>query len=232
MSYSSTSAAATSSCVESGFDAQSTTSAAAGLQRPHQVGRVSGGHVEAGRDAVPLERLLLLEPFPDRLQDRHLPVGPLDPPHAFGASERSFTSCRFVVAIDPSGLSRACSRLVVRIRRRQALLFALLPLDPGTAVVTRASQASTAPAQVGLAPKRRANASSASSIPSAAQVAQRPQAIQLEQAVLAVARVRARGTHSPCSRDNGASAPTSRSRRRRRHGQRLPASGPTLSTRV
>jgi hypothetical protein len=38
------------------------------------------------------ERLLALEPLPDRREHRHLPVGPLDPPLPSSARARSFTS--------------------------------------------------------------------------------------------------------------------------------------------
>ena len=89
MSYSSTSAAATSSWVESGFEAQQDDVRAAGLERAHQVGGL-GGHVQAGGDAVAGERLLPLEALADRLQDRHLPVGPLDPPDALRRQGKIF----------------------------------------------------------------------------------------------------------------------------------------------
>jgi hypothetical protein len=40
--------------------------------------------VEAGADPDPGQRLLALEPLADQAQDRHLPLGPLDPPDALG----------------------------------------------------------------------------------------------------------------------------------------------------
>ena len=70
-------AAATSSCVESGFDAHSTTSAPAGLERAHQVRRL-GRDVLARRDAQALERPLLLEARANCSQHWHLAIGPLD----------------------------------------------------------------------------------------------------------------------------------------------------------
>src|SRR4026207_227958 len=88
MSYSSTRAAATSSCVESGFEAQSTTSAppACRVRTRFAVSvvtcRQAGARGQAGGDAAPGGRLLALEALPDRGEDRHLPVGPLDPAHA------------------------------------------------------------------------------------------------------------------------------------------------------
>ena len=60
---------------------------AAGLKRPHEV-RSLGRDVEARGDAMAGQRLLTLESFPDRREDRHLPVGPLDPPlPIFGEGE-------------------------------------------------------------------------------------------------------------------------------------------------
>ena len=72
---------------------------AAGLERAHQVRRL-GRHVQARRDAVAGERLLGLEPLADRGQHRHLPVGPLDPPHAFGGERQVFDVVSLVVAIN------------------------------------------------------------------------------------------------------------------------------------
>ena len=54
---------------------------AARLQRTGQVGRLRGD-VQARRDAETGEWLLALEPLSDRREHRHLPVRPLDPPHA------------------------------------------------------------------------------------------------------------------------------------------------------
>ena len=62
---------------------------AAGLQRPHEV-RGLGRHVQAGRDAVAAQGLLLLEPVADRSEHRHLPVGPLDPSLALGCEGKVF----------------------------------------------------------------------------------------------------------------------------------------------
>ena len=81
--YSATSAAATSSLVDSGLEAARYDLRAAGLEGPHQV-RGLGRHVEAGPDAQALERPLALEALADEAQDRHLPLGPLDPPDALG----------------------------------------------------------------------------------------------------------------------------------------------------
>src|SRR5918993_5305238 len=49
-----------------------------GRERPGKVGRL-GGDVQAGRDAYPVERALLLEPLADQAQNRHLLLGPLNP---------------------------------------------------------------------------------------------------------------------------------------------------------
>ena len=60
---------------------------AAGLQRAGEVGGL-GGDVQAGGDAVARQRLLGLEALADRGEHRHLPVGPRDPPHAFGGERQ------------------------------------------------------------------------------------------------------------------------------------------------
>ena len=54
-----------------------------GFERAHQVRRL-GCHMEAGGDAIAGERLLTLEPLPDRDEHRHLAVGPRDAAHSLG----------------------------------------------------------------------------------------------------------------------------------------------------
>ena len=83
MPYSATSAAATSSLVESGLLAASTTCGAAGLERAHEVGRL-GRHVQARADAQPVERPVALEALADEAEDGHLALGPFDAPDALG----------------------------------------------------------------------------------------------------------------------------------------------------
>ena len=56
-------------------------------------------------DAIAAERLLPLEAFADRLQDRHLPIRPADPPHTLGGERQvlyvvSFRCCHVFVS-DP-----------------------------------------------------------------------------------------------------------------------------------
>ncbi len=51
------------------------------LERAHEAGGLAG-HVQARADADARQRLLLLEPFPDHGQDRHLFLGPFDPEDA------------------------------------------------------------------------------------------------------------------------------------------------------
>ena len=82
MPYSATSAAATSSWVESGLEATRVTSAPPALQRAHEVGGL-GGDVQAGADAQARERPLPLEALADEAQDRHLPLRPLDATNTF-----------------------------------------------------------------------------------------------------------------------------------------------------
>ena len=53
----------------------------AGLERAHEA-RGLAGDVQARADADAGQRLLLLEPFPDHRQDRHLLLGPFDPEDA------------------------------------------------------------------------------------------------------------------------------------------------------
>ena len=83
MPYSVTSAAATSSLVDSGFDAHSDTLRAAGIKGAHQVGRL-GRDMQARADAQAVERPLALETLADEAQDGHLALGPLDAAHAVG----------------------------------------------------------------------------------------------------------------------------------------------------
>ena len=85
-----TSAAATSSCVESGFDAQSDDSAppAFSVRARFAVSVVTCRQAEM---RIPGERLLLREALADRRRPA-CPVGPLDPADAPSARARSFTS--------------------------------------------------------------------------------------------------------------------------------------------
>ena len=83
MPYSATSAAATSSFVESGFEAASTTSAppALSVRIRFAVSVVTWRHAPMRR---PVERPLALEALADEAQDGHLALGPLDAPDALG----------------------------------------------------------------------------------------------------------------------------------------------------
>ena len=85
--YSATSAAATSSFVDSGLRRREDDLGAAGLERPHQVGGL-GRDVEARADPDPGQRLLALEALADQAQDGHLALGPLDPADALGRRGR------------------------------------------------------------------------------------------------------------------------------------------------
>ena len=60
--------------------------------RLERAGEVCGlrRHVQAGRDAVAGERLLVLEALADRSEHGHLPVGPLDSPDALGRKCKIF----------------------------------------------------------------------------------------------------------------------------------------------
>ena len=66
------------------------------------------------------ERLLAREPLPDRREHRHLPVGPLDPPHPLLGEGEVF----HVVAL------RRC-HLFLSLCGEKSFVLALFPLDPG-----------------------------------------------------------------------------------------------------
>ena len=133
--YSATSAAATSSLVESGLRRGQDDLGAAGLERPHQVGRL-GRDVEAGADAQAVERPLALEPLADQAQDGHLALRPLDPADALGGEAEVgdvVGGQRAVVVIEgrsPCGSNRRRSGAGdVRPRRAEPMDEALLEPD-------------------------------------------------------------------------------------------------------
>src|SRR6266536_4711337 len=155
MSNSSTSAAATSSCVERGFDAQRTTSApASGCSRSKRSRIAASTGICRSAQAI-----------------RRTPSG---------ASARSFTSCRCVVAIQSFRLE------FVPLRGEQPLVLALLPvqrreLGPGEPALDGASQLRLA------AEPRRERDVRQLDIEPAPQLAERAQLIELEQPIAAVA---------------------------------------------
>ena len=119
---------------------------AARLQRAGEVRRL-GRDVEAGRDAEPGKRLLALEPLADRREHGHLPVGPLDPPHAFGGERQILhvVSLRLPPSFLSSfGVDRRVQAASWAVSSRSC--FALLPLDPGGCVWCRRSGRSSPPA--------------------------------------------------------------------------------------
>ena len=141
---------------------------AARLQRAGEVRRL-GRHVQARGDAVPGERLLALEALADRREHRHLPVGPRDPAHAFGGERQILhvvSQCRCHRS------SLRCRRGSGRVGREQALVLALLPLDPGRGDLVgagdgrpgepRLDRRREAPARGAAAARTRAPASSTS----------------------------------------------------------------------
>ena len=83
MPYSATSAAATSSLVESGLRRGQHDLGAAGLERAHQVGGL-GRDMEARADAQAVERPVALEALADEAQDGHLALRPFDAADALG----------------------------------------------------------------------------------------------------------------------------------------------------
>src|SRR6187431_82408 len=130
MSYTSTSAAATSSCVESGFDAHRTTSAppAASVRARFAVSVVTCRHAEmrcpaSGCSRSKRSRIAASTGICRSAQAiRRTPSG---------ASARSFTSCRCVVAINPLFELVVCCQVSGCVDGEQALVLALLPVDPG-----------------------------------------------------------------------------------------------------
>src|SRR5438045_6309289 len=141
MSYSSTSAAATSSCVESGFDAQRTTSAppAFSVRIRLAVSVVTWRHAEMRYPASGCSRSKR-----SRIACR---TGICRSAHVMrrtpsGASERSFTSCRLVVDIHS-----------FRSGDEQALVLSLLPVEGGE--LGAREPAIDRGAQIGLAPQAR-----------------------------------------------------------------------------
>src|ERR671910_3039011 len=106
-----------------------------------------------------------------------------------GASARSLTSCRFVVAMvpfcRPSG-------------GEQALVLALLPFDPGCVVLRAGEPAVDRAAQLRLTaePRGERDLVELDAEPTA-QLAQRAELVQLAEAVEAIARGRTTRAHEP-----------------------------------
>src|SRR5262245_50552710 len=125
MSNSSTSAAATSSCVDRGFDAQRTTSAppALSVRARFAVSVVTCRHAEMRCPArgCSLSKRSRIAASTGICRSAHWIRR-----RPSGASARSFTSCRLVVAINP--LSVRWSGGVAGLE--EPLVLALLPFDP------------------------------------------------------------------------------------------------------
>src|SRR3954451_17127458 len=181
MSYSSTSAAATSSCVESGLDAQSTTSAppAFSVRARFAVSVVTCRHAATRSPERRCSR--------SKRSRIAASTGICRSAHSMrrlpsGASARSFTSCRLVVAIQPfSQMSGG----------QQPLVLALLPFDPRQ-VVCAGEPAVDRRAKLRLPPESRGERDVGDlDAEPAAQLPQRAELVQLPQAVEAVAGVRA-----------------------------------------
>ena len=119
---------------------------AARLQRAHQVRRLRR-HVQARRDAVAVQRLLRLESLPDRREHRHLPVRPLDPPHALGREREVF----HVVPL------RRCHRFLSLLQQKSqaASSRSCFRCSHSSASSLPANHVSTAARSAGLAPEAR-----------------------------------------------------------------------------
>src|SRR4051812_36914344 len=199
MPNSETRAAATSSCVESGFDAHSTTSAppAFSVRIRFAVSVVTWRQAETRYPASGCSR--------SKRSRIVVSTGICRSAHMMrrrpsGASDRSFTSCFAVVAIRVS-----LSFLLVDVAgtpfagrvgsgREQPFVLPLLPFDPGEGVVGGAEPAVDGPQEIGLAAQtpregdvRQIQAEGAS------QLAQRAQAVELGEPVEPVAARGARG---------------------------------------
>src|SRR6476619_7606762 len=129
MPYSSTSAAATSSCVESGFDAQRTTSAppAESVRARFAVSVVTCRYAEKRCPASGCSR--------SKRSRIAASTGICRSAHAIlrtpsGASARSFTSYRCVVAKNPLFDLVVGCQVSGRVGGEQTLVLALLPVDP------------------------------------------------------------------------------------------------------
>ena len=119
MPYSATSAAATSSCVLSGFDAQSAMSAPPSRSAiiRFAVSVVTCRHAPT---RTPVQRLLLREALADLPDDRHLARRPLDAPHAFfGEPQVAHVMwnrlCRQCVVLPHSAAAASMLRALIRL---------------------------------------------------------------------------------------------------------------------
>src|SRR5436190_21206983 len=177
MSYSSTSAAATSSCVESGFEAHSTTSAppACNVRMRLAVSVVTCRHAAIRYPASGCSR--------SKRSRIAASTGICRSAHSIRrfpspARARSFTSYRFVVAMDSFPRLRDFEKTFV---------LALLPLDPRQ-VVGAGEPAVDGLAERRLAPEpRREDQVGDLAVEPRPQIGQRAELVQLAQAVRAVA---------------------------------------------
>ena len=191
MSNSSTSAAATSSCVESGFEAQSTTSAPPAFSVRIRLA-VSRRDVQARGDAVAARaaaRARSARGSPPAPASAGRPTRSGRTPS--GASARSLTSCRFVVAIvAPS---------VCRFRRRAAARACAAPIRAAARFGCRRATCRPRRAASGSRRRRAAKASSSELDAEAPpQLRERAQLVQLAQAVERGSRTRcAAGRRAP-----------------------------------
>src|SRR5438094_3041171 len=175
MSYSSTSAAATSSCVESGLDAQRTTSAPPAFKVRARLAvsvvtckQAEIRYPESGCSRSKRSRMAASTGIWRSAHSmRRTPSG---------ASARSFTSCRFVVAIQS-----------FRLRNEQALVLALVPVEGGEASPGQPRLHGRAQGWLAFEPGGEGDVTELDAEPDP-QLAKRAELVQLEQAVDAVAR--------------------------------------------
>ncbi len=169
------------------------------LQSPGEVRRL-GGDVQAGRDADARQRLLPLEALADRGEHRHLPVRPLDPPHAFGGERKVL----HVVSLWlPSFLSRSNQATSSFSCFRCSHSTHAGAEEPASGTFVPASHVSTAARTVGVAAKpQRERDLVELDTETPPEIGETLELVQLADAVEAVtARQTAAGTTSPaCSR--------------------------------
>ena len=214
MPYSSTSAAATSSCVDSGFDAQRTTSAppAWSVRARFAVSVVTCRHAEIRCPASGCSR--------SKRSRIAASTGICRSAHAIrrtpsAASARSFTSYRCVVAIDPLFARVSGGPVSGRLGCEQALLLSLLPLDPGrgnalgAGTLVPASQVSTAARSAGSRRSRARTRARRARRRSLRGARRARELVELADSVAPIAAASGPGRRGPPARGSAASAQTS-----------------------
>src|SRR6266480_1322024 len=186
MSYSSTSAAATSSCVESGLDAQRTTSAPPAFKVRARLAvsvvtckQAEIRYPESGCSRSKRSRMAASTGIWRSAHSiRRTPSG---------ASARSFTSCRFVVAIQSS-----------RLGGQEPLVLALLPVEGGQLVTCQPGLYCRSQLRLALEPSCESDVGELHVV-APAELPQGAELIELEEPVQAIAGPIPPGEDEPCA---------------------------------